>query len=80
MSLEEIPSSSLQSSQFTYYETLIFHTTFKMLAAHLFLLAAAGTAYAHTAAFAPGMYCRGGPNPNVDDQNTSNSAKIYLTT
>jgi hypothetical protein len=38
----------------------------------LFLsLAMATLATAHTAAFAPGMYCRGGADPTKDDQNTN---------
>ncbi|KAF2799823.1 hypothetical protein K505DRAFT_190074, partial [Melanomma pulvis-pyrius CBS 109.77] len=34
-------------------------------------LALATSISAHTAAWAPGMYCRGGADPNVDDQNTN---------
>jgi len=34
-------------------------------------LAWSNGAQAHTAAFARGMYCRGGPNPGQDDQNTN---------
>ncbi len=37
----------------------------------LALLGLSTIAHAHTAAFARGMYCRGGPNPNQDDQNTN---------
>jgi len=35
------------------------------------VLAAVSQTEAHTAAFANGMYCRGGPNPGQDDQNTN---------
>jgi len=35
------------------------------------VLALSTVAHAHTAAFANGMYCRGGPDPNRDDQNTN---------
>ncbi|KAI1193918.1 hypothetical protein F5X97DRAFT_312517, partial [Nemania serpens] len=42
-----------------------------MVAVPLALLALAVTAQAHTAAFAPGMYCKGGNKVGVDDQNTN---------
>jgi len=35
------------------------------------VLALSSVAHGHTAAFANGMYCRGGPNPGQDDQNTN---------
>jgi len=35
------------------------------------LLAWSNVAHAHTAAWARGMYCQGGPNPNQDDPNTN---------
>jgi len=35
------------------------------------LVACSNVANAHTAAFARGMYCQGGPNPGQDDQNTN---------
>jgi hypothetical protein len=35
------------------------------------LLALVATTTAHTAAWAPGMYCRGGADPTKDDQNTN---------
>lgn len=35
------------------------------------LLACSNVANAHTAAFAPGMYCQGGPDPNQDNPNTN---------
>jgi hypothetical protein len=37
----------------------------------LLVLGAAGFAQAHTAAWAPGMYCRGGNDTTKDDQNTN---------
>ncbi|KAI1174144.1 hypothetical protein F4777DRAFT_555396 [Nemania sp. FL0916] len=42
-----------------------------MVATTLSLLALVATSQAHTAAFAPGMYCKGGPVAGVDDQNTN---------
>jgi len=43
----------------------------KILVVLVALACCALVADAHTAAFAPGMYCRGGPNPGQDDQNTN---------
>jgi hypothetical protein len=37
----------------------------------LSLLALAAAVHAHTGAFAPGMYCKGGNDPTKDDQNTN---------
>jgi len=42
-----------------------------MLHSILLALGAATLASAHTAAWAPGMYCRGGVDPTKDDQNTN---------
>ncbi|OXA41628.1 hypothetical protein Fcan01_23672 [Folsomia candida] len=42
------------------------------------LLALVACANAHTAAFARGMYCQGGPNPGQDDSNTNTAvAPLY---
>jgi len=41
----------------------------------LALLAWSGVADAHTAAFARGMYCLGGPNPNEDNPNTNTAVE-----
>jgi len=37
------------------------------------LVCSSSIADAHTAAFARGMYCQGGPDPNHDDQNTNHA-------
>ena len=42
-----------------------------MLRTTLLTLAFTALVSAHTAAWAPGMYCRGGADSNVDDQNTN---------
>lgn len=42
-----------------------------MLRTTILYLALATGITAHTAAWAPGMYCRGGADPNKDDQNTN---------
>jgi hypothetical protein len=42
-----------------------------MLRTTLLALGFTALASAHVAAFAPGMYCRGGPDPSVDNQNTN---------
>ncbi|KAK3399535.1 hypothetical protein B0T20DRAFT_200319 [Sordaria brevicollis] len=42
-----------------------------MLTTAILFTSLAGSAYAHVAAFAPGMFCRGGNNPAVNDQDTN---------
>ncbi|KAF2267182.1 hypothetical protein CC78DRAFT_92548 [Lojkania enalia] len=44
-----------------------------MLQTALLSLTLAGSTLAHIAAWAPGMYCRGGSDPNIDNQNTNDA-------
>lgn len=52
-----------------------------MLASALLSLALAATTRAHTAAWAAGMYCKGGNVSDVDDNNTNNAVNpMYMMT
>jgi hypothetical protein len=53
------------------FHPFVYFVLIKMLASLSFVLALAATASAHTAAWAPGMYCRGGNSTTTDDQNTN---------
>ena len=52
-----------------------------MIHSTLLFLLTAGLAQAHTAAWADGMYCRGGPDPTKDEPNTNTAvAPLYNLT
>ena len=52
-----------------------------MLAFSILFIALAATTHAHTAAWASGMYCKGGNVTGVDDNNTDNAVNpLYMMT